>query len=141
MIFGQGFFGLVILALWVYCIFDVISTEQSRIQNLPKLVWLLIVVLIPPIGPIAWLLLGRPRGASFKVGASEQRTESPAPPAVPPSFTERPAPDPDYQRRREEAIRKHQEEREEELKAREAELRRLEDKLRRREQGLDEPKE
>jgi hypothetical protein len=139
-IFGQGFFGLVILALWVYCIFDVISTDQSRIQNLPKLVWLLIVVLIPPIGPIAWLLLGRPRGASFKVGSGELRTSTPSPPPEP-TVTERPPPDPDYQRRREEAIRKHQEEREEELKAREAELRRLEDELRRREQGLDEPQE
>jgi len=140
LIFGQGFFGLVILALWVYCIFDVISTEQSRIQNLPKLVWLLIVVLIPPIGPIAWLLLGRPRGAGLKVGSGELRTSAPPPPAEP-TVTERPPPDPDYQRRREEAIRKHQEERDEELKAREAELRRLEDELRRREQGLDEPKE
>ncbi len=140
MIFGQGFFTLVILALWVYCIFDVISTDQSRIQNLPKLVWLLIVVLIPPIGPIAWLLLGRPRGASLRVGSGELRTSAPPPPAEP-TVTERPPVDPDYQRRREEAIRKHQEEREEELKAREAELRRLEDELRRREQGLDEPQE
>jgi hypothetical protein len=140
-IFGQGFFGLVILALWVYCIFDVISTDQARIQNLPKLVWLLIVVLIPPIGPIAWLLLGRPRGASFKVGANEHRSSTPPPPPPEPTVTERPPPDPDYQRRRDEAIRKHQEEREEELKAREAELRRLEDKLRRRDQGLDEAEE
>ncbi len=136
MIFGQGFFGLIVLMLWVYCIFDVISTEQSRVQNLPKLVWLLIVVLIPPIGPIAWLLLGRPRGASFKVGSGEYRASSPSPPPEPPP-TERPPPDPDYQRRREEAIRKHHEEREEEIKAREAELRRLEEELRRREQGLD----
>jgi len=136
LIFGQGFFGLVILALWVYCIFDVISTEQSRIQNLPKFIWLLIVVVIPPIGPIAWLLLGRPRGASFKVGSGEvrpSRQQSPPEPTV----TERPPPDPDYQRRREEAIRKHHEEREAELKAREAELKRLEDELRRREQGLE----
>ncbi|MEX2537766.1 MAG: PLD nuclease N-terminal domain-containing protein [Actinomycetota bacterium] len=140
MILGQGLFGLIALALWVYCIFDVISTDQSKIQNLPKMVWLLIVVFVPAIGAIAWLLLGRPRGASFRPRSTEYRPDaSPTQPEPPQGFPERPIPDADYQRRREEAIRRHQEEREEELKAREAELRRLEDELRRREQGPDEP--
>lgn len=29
-------------------------------RNLPKLVWLLLVVLVPVAGALAWLVLGRP---------------------------------------------------------------------------------
>jgi hypothetical protein len=54
----DGAFGLVMLAVWLFCILDVITTDQSRIRNLPKLTWLFIVVLIPDIGSIVWLVAG-----------------------------------------------------------------------------------
>jgi hypothetical protein len=138
-VLGRGIFALAALALWVYCVFDVIRTDQSNIQNLPKMAWLMIVILVPPIGPIAWLLLGRPRGTSFRLSSTEYRPDAPPAPREQQGFPERQIPDADYQRRREEAIRRHQEEREEELKAREEELKRLEEELRRREQGLGDP--
>jgi hypothetical protein len=133
----EGFFAIAALALWVYCIFDVISTQESLVQNLPKMIWLLIVLLFPPIGPIAWLLLGRPRGASFRVGSSSPLRAAPEPMAPPPNLSERRMSDEDYQRRREEAIQKHEADREDELRKREEELRRREEELRRREQGDD----
>lgn len=58
MLFIDG--GLVTLVLWVFCLIDVIVTEEWRVRNLPKLVWLLIVILIPDIGSIAWLIAGHP---------------------------------------------------------------------------------
>jgi len=64
----DGIFGLVLLALWIYCIFDVVTTDESLIRNLPKLLWLLIVVVLPDIGSIIWLVAGRPHGASFRPG-------------------------------------------------------------------------
>jgi phospholipase D-like protein len=56
MVLFDGGFGLVMLGLWLFCIIDVITTNECR--HLPKLVWLLIVLLIPDIGSIAWLVAG-----------------------------------------------------------------------------------
>jgi len=53
--------GVAFLILWVYCIYDVVTTDQSIVRHLPKLVWLVIVVLLGDIGSLLWLGLGRPR--------------------------------------------------------------------------------
>ena len=50
------------LALLVYCVLNIVTTPESQIRNLPKLVWLLLVVVLPLIGGIAWLVGGRPVG-------------------------------------------------------------------------------
>jgi hypothetical protein len=126
---GEGVFSLAILAVWIYCIFDVIRTEPSRVENLPKILWLAIVVFLPAIGSIAWLLLGRPRGAPFRLElpTSSHPAASPHPstqPQPPPTISSE-----EHQRRREEALRRH----EAELAAREETLRRQEE-LRREEE-------
>jgi hypothetical protein len=56
-----GLIGIGFLILWIYCIYDVITTDDAIVRHLPKLVWLLIVVVIPDIGSILWLGLGRPQ--------------------------------------------------------------------------------
>jgi hypothetical protein len=55
-------FGLVVFALWVFCLVDVIGTAEGEVRNLPKLWWLLIVLLFPFAGSVAWLVAGRPQG-------------------------------------------------------------------------------
>jgi Phospholipase_D-nuclease N-terminal len=74
-IFGGGLFAFAILALWIYCILDVIATNESVIRNLPKVVWLLVVIFVPTIGSIAWLLLGRPERTGFAPGDATYRAE------------------------------------------------------------------
>jgi len=74
-IFGGGLFAFALLALWIYCILDVIATNESLIRNLPKIVWLLVVIFVPTIGSIAWLLLGRPERTGFAPGDSTLRAE------------------------------------------------------------------
>jgi Phospholipase_D-nuclease N-terminal len=49
------------LVLWIYCIYDVITTDDAIVQHLPKVVWILIVVLLSDLGSLLWLGLGRPR--------------------------------------------------------------------------------
>ena len=51
MIFGEGVLGIALLFLWIFCIFDVISSEPELVRNLPKLVWLLIVIIVPDVIP------------------------------------------------------------------------------------------
>jgi hypothetical protein len=71
-ILGGGLIGLLLFGLWLYCVFDVISTDSVVVRNLPKLVWLLIVLFIPTIGSIAWLALGRPQFANWRPGGQYQ---------------------------------------------------------------------
>ena len=59
MIFADGTLALVMLALWIFCIIDVITTAESDMRNLPKMAWLFIVLILPDIGSIAWLVAGR----------------------------------------------------------------------------------
>lgn len=74
MIYGGGLLGLAVLALWVYCVFDVISTQEALIRNLPKMLWLILVVILPAVGSISWLVLGRPQGAGFRPGDTDYRS-------------------------------------------------------------------
>lgn len=59
--------------LWMYCILDVIASDAVLVRNLPKMVWLMIVVFIPDIGSVAWLALGRPAYAGWRPGDTEPR--------------------------------------------------------------------
>ncbi len=61
MVMFGGLVGFLLLVLWVFCIIDVITTDRAECRNLPKLLWLVIVLLVPDIGSILWLVLGRPR--------------------------------------------------------------------------------
>ncbi len=60
MLFADGAFGLVLLALWVFCLFDVVMTDASACRNLGKTWWLVLVVLLPDVGAVLWLVAGRP---------------------------------------------------------------------------------
>jgi hypothetical protein len=60
----EGGFVLLLLALDIFCVIDLIQTREDEVRNLPKIAWLLLILLFPPIGAIAWLAAGRPvRGA------------------------------------------------------------------------------
>ncbi len=70
---GGGLIGFLLIALWLYCIFDVISTDEVLVRNLPKMAWLFIVIFLPDIGSIAWLALGRPVFAGWRPGGTAER--------------------------------------------------------------------
>lgn len=75
MIFEAEGLVLVLLVLfWVWALIDVIATDESEIRNLPKLLWLLIVLVLPDLGSLIWLLLGRPQHAGFWPGGSGAST-------------------------------------------------------------------
>jgi Phospholipase_D-nuclease N-terminal len=59
MLLFDGGLALIALAVWVFCIIDVITTPADACRNLPKLVWLLVVVVLLDVGSIAWLVAGR----------------------------------------------------------------------------------
>ena len=49
------------LVLVVYCVIDVVRTPDGDCRTLPRWGWLLLVILVPIVGSVAWLVAGRPR--------------------------------------------------------------------------------
>ena len=51
---------LLATGLLVYSVLGIATTHEQDVQRLPRPVWLLLVVLLPVAGPLAWLTAGRP---------------------------------------------------------------------------------
>ena len=117
-IFGGGLIGLLLLGLWIYCIFDVISADSAVVRNLPKMAWLMIVIFLPTIGAIAWLAVGRPQFAGWRPGGTERAPRRTVGPEDLPSYPASRPGTPD-----------------ERLQAWEDDLHRREEELRRRREG------
>lgn len=143
-----GIFGILMLLFWVWCIFDVVATDEALCRNLPKFGWLVLVIILPDVGGIAWVLLGRPERAGFRPGDTTVRRSAVRGPDDDPGFVRSmysPAPptprsgpsgaEVDERRAHLEAWEDDLARREAELKA--AELQRREDELRRRSEGGD----
>lgn len=62
MLVYEGVGLLLVVALWIFCLVDVIVSKEDECRNLPKLLWLLIVLMLPDVGSVLWLIAGRPRG-------------------------------------------------------------------------------
>ncbi|MBC7374816.1 MAG: PLDc N-terminal domain-containing protein [Frankiales bacterium] len=62
MLYGGGALVVVELALVVYCVLNIITTPEAQVRNLPKLLWLILALLFPLVGGLAWLIAGRPQG-------------------------------------------------------------------------------
>ena len=72
LLFGaEGLVFFLLVGFWIWALFDCISTESAMIRNLPKGVWLILVLLLPDIGSLAWLLLGRPENAHWRPGSTD----------------------------------------------------------------------
>jgi Phospholipase_D-nuclease N-terminal len=91
MIGGVGLVAVGLLLFWVWAIYDVVTTDPSRVRNLPKVMWLVIVIVLAPfaldLGAILWMVAGRqpraPRAASHPQQAQRRprRAQEPAPEA------------------------------------------------------------
>jgi hypothetical protein len=72
MIRVEGGFFLLLLALDIFCVIDLILTREDEVRNLPKIAWLFLILLFPPIGSIAWLAAGRPQRGTAPRSAYER---------------------------------------------------------------------
>ena len=58
---------IVLVAIVVMaCLIDI--ARRSRVKHLPKAAWAFIVVLVVPLGAVAYLALGRGRGTTLSAG-------------------------------------------------------------------------
>lgn len=81
MVLVFGVIGLLGLVLWLYCLFDVITTPREDVHTLSKLTWVVVIVVFLVFGAVAWLLTGRPREEEGAVSSPHLAHPSQGPPA------------------------------------------------------------
>jgi hypothetical protein len=59
---GDVLLVLVPLVLTIWAVIDAIQTKDTNVLYLPKLIWILLILLFPTVGAIAWFVTGRQRG-------------------------------------------------------------------------------
>jgi hypothetical protein len=59
---GRVLLYVVVIALTIFALIDCIQTDDERVRGIPKIGWILLIVLIWIVGPVAWLLAGKERG-------------------------------------------------------------------------------
>jgi hypothetical protein len=79
---------LISLVLSVYALFSCIQTRDEDVPYLPKLVWIVLIVFVPFVGPIVWLLMSRTEAV--------RRERAAVPKAKPTSRPVAPDDDPDF---------------------------------------------
>lgn len=105
---GQFLLTIATLAVMIFALVDIITSDEWRIKHLPKVAWAIIVILLPMIGSIIWFVLGKER----VVGSAAAPVSRPASIDVEPDLDA-----------------------EIEFHEKQAEIRRLEEKLREKREG------
>ncbi|RYB95015.1 PLDc_N domain-containing protein [Nocardioides oleivorans] len=65
-------FFLVPIVLSIYCVVEAISARDDEVRNLPKILWIVLILFFPFVGSIAWLAAGRPARAPRRPGPYER---------------------------------------------------------------------
>ena len=52
---------IVPVVLAIYCLVQVAQSRADLVRTLPRWAWVLVILLVPVLGPIAWLVVGRPQ--------------------------------------------------------------------------------
>ncbi|MFI1797622.1 PLDc N-terminal domain-containing protein [Streptomyces sp. NPDC020379] len=57
---------LLVLGLWIYAFIDCLNTPEEEVRGLPKIGWVIVILLFGGVlvGPVAWVIAGRRRGAA-----------------------------------------------------------------------------
>ncbi|MFE0642256.1 PLD nuclease N-terminal domain-containing protein [Streptomyces sp. NPDC058877] len=115
------------LALVIYTLIDCLNTPEDEVKHLPKVVWVIIILLFWIVGPIVWFVAGKTRrtpagGRTPSEWHRNHRNEWVAPDDNP-EFLK--------------SLREENKKDESLLKDWEADLRRREEELKKRERGED----
>lgn len=55
--------GIVVLIVWIFSIVSCALTPESQVRGIPKWGWLILIVLLPLLGSVLWLAVGRTSGS------------------------------------------------------------------------------
>lgn len=76
------FLSVLVIAIMVVALVDIIRRDDSQVKHLPKVMWVIIVILLPVIGTALWFALGRvyPEGGPRMPRPATRTAPAPAPP-------------------------------------------------------------
>lgn len=97
---ARGILAVLSIALTVFALADCVQTKDDEVRGVPKWAWIVLIVLLPWVGPITWLFVGKDR--SWGAGGGQPRRKGPIAPDE----------DPDFLRKLDEDIRRERRERE-----------------------------
>ncbi|WP_285728265.1 PLD nuclease N-terminal domain-containing protein [Psychromicrobium xiongbiense] len=60
---------VLVLGLLIYGLIDCLRSDADQVRSVPKAAWVLLILLLPVIGVVLWLILGRPRYRSASTAA------------------------------------------------------------------------
>ena len=58
---GKFLFYAVPIVVTLYAFIDCVLVPRAQARSLPKWVWIVVIVLVPFLGAVAWLIAGRPQ--------------------------------------------------------------------------------
>ena len=65
----------IVILLMIFAVVDIAVLERSRVRFLPKLAWIVLVVVLPIAGPVIWFIVGRGRpGDAYTVAPTGPTT-------------------------------------------------------------------
>ena len=108
--FARVVLPLLALGLMIYALVDIAGTEKKDLGGLPKWFWVLIVILLPVLGPLLWIVtkVSRRRTASYGAGPAWGASGRPGRGARRPTGPVAPDDDPDFLWRLEQERRRQQ---------------------------------
>jgi hypothetical protein len=56
--------GLAAMAFWIYALVDVVRTPEGAFRRGTKVIWVLVVALLEPVGALIYWFAGRPPGGA-----------------------------------------------------------------------------
>ena len=117
---GRALPFLIVLVATLVALIDCLSTDRDDVRGLPKVVWCLVILLLPVVGVIAWFFAGRPltteqHAGVAQAGGPRRRQTKPLAPDDDPEFlrgidTSRSRDDAELLRRWEEDLKRREEE-------------------------------
>jgi hypothetical protein len=78
--------GFIDIALLIFCLVDVISIYEWRIKSLNKLAWVFIIILLPLLGSVLWLTLGKSHASGDQPAGGARQRRGPIAPDDDPEF-------------------------------------------------------
>lgn len=69
---------ILLIVLAIYCWIELAQSDSRDVRQLPKGFWALLIA-VPLVGPIGWLVYGRPNGENVATPRPRARSRSLAP--------------------------------------------------------------
>jgi len=77
-------FSILVLVLMICALIDIITRRDDQVKHLPKVFWVILVIILPLAGSLIWFLVGREYdGEGIRLPRPRERRADPPAPATP----------------------------------------------------------